>query len=80
MAATKRGVAEALKQYTYNIGEKHSAHARRYMRAYRSGTPSDGVEGEMMAKQYTGHRTGGEGAAQIVNNLSPHRKQSRSTT
>ena len=36
------------------------------MRAYRTGTHSDGVEAEMMAKQYTGHRTGGEGAVQIV--------------
>lgn len=66
MAATKTGVVEALKQYTYSTGEKHCAHARRYMRAYRTGTHSDGVEAEMMAKEYTGHRTGGEGAVQIV--------------
>jgi len=66
MAATKKGVAEALQHYTYKTGEKHCAHARRYMRAYMSGTPSSAVEAEMMAKAYTGHRTGGEGAVKIV--------------
>ena len=66
MAATKRGVAEALKQYKHSTGAKHCAHARRYMRAYMSGTPSDAVEAEMMQKTYTGHRTGSEGAVKIV--------------
>ena len=65
MAATKRGV-EALKHYKYSTGERHCAHARRYMRAYMAGTPSDGVEAEMMQKTYTGHRTGSEGAVKIV--------------
>ena len=40
--------------------------ARRYMRAYKTGTPSDAVEAEMMERKYTGHRTGSEGAVQIV--------------
>ena len=66
MAATKRGVAEASKHYTYSTGERHCAHARRYMRAYMTGTPSDSVEAEMMQKTYTGHRTGAEGAVKIV--------------
>ena len=66
MAATKRGVAEALKHYKYSTGERHCAHARRYMRAYMAGTPSDGVEAEMMQKTYVGHRTGSEGAVEIV--------------
>jgi hypothetical protein len=66
VAATKKGVAEALQHYTYKTGEKHCAHARRYMRAYMSGTPSSAVEAEMMATVYTGHRTGGEGAVKIV--------------
>ena len=66
MAATKLGVAEALGQYKYSTAEKHCAHARRYMRAYMLGTPSDGVEAEVMAKKYTWHRNGGEGAVQIA--------------
>jgi len=55
-----------LKQYKHSTGAKHCAHARRYMRAYMSGTPSDAVEAEMMQKTYTGHRTGSEGAVKIV--------------
>jgi hypothetical protein len=66
MAATKRGVAQALKEYKWSTAELHCAHARRYMRAYKAGTPSDAVEAEMMERKYTGHRTGSEGAVQIV--------------
>jgi len=66
MAATKRGVSEALQQYSYHTAERHCAHARRYMRAYLVGTPSDNVEAEMMQKKYTGHRTGSEGSVKIV--------------
>ena len=66
MAATKRGVSDALKEYKWSTAERHCAHARRYMRAYKSGTPSDAVEAEMMERKYTGHRTGAEGSVQIV--------------
>ena len=66
MAATKQGVVEALKQYKWYTAELHCAHARRYMRAYKSGITTDGVESEMMQRKYTGHRTGSEGSVQIV--------------
>ena len=66
MAGVKKNVVAALQKVDQSMIGKWAQHARRYMRAYKNGANTDGVEAAMRERTYQTHRSGAEGAVQMV--------------